>query len=266
MYVRARHTLAAASLAVVAALVGCGSEDNASTSQTSASGGAAKTARTVTVDGRKNDSDATKQLNQVENAIQSGRYNAISIGAVDPQLECKLITEKAAAADILVVSELLPDCGRASESGEALRAPGTLAFVAPRRRSSSARRRSTPRPPRSSKPTPTRRSSARRSPTSRPCAAAALRAAGELEGVRIYEVGGNKWDADALRSGELVATARARPATAARAIVQTIVAARAGKQVPRVVLSDGAPMPEGATASGLVVVTRDEASSFTPEF
>jgi ribose transport system substrate-binding protein len=83
-------------------------------------------ASVTTFDGK---SDPTTQLNQLEDAIQSGRFNAISIGAVDPQLECKTLSEQAARAGILVASELLPDCGRASNSGAALRSPGTLTFV-----------------------------------------------------------------------------------------------------------------------------------------
>jgi ribose transport system substrate-binding protein len=96
-------------------------------------------------------------------------------------------------------------------------------------------------------------------------AVAALRAAGKT-GVRVYDVGGNSWDFTALRSGEIAASARERPATAAQAIVKAFVDARAGKAVPAVILNDGAPPPAGATSSGFVTITKQNMSNFAPQF
>lgn len=73
--------------------------------------------------------DATTQLNQIDNAIQSGQYNAAIAAPVDGVLMCDALSKKAPAAGMLVVIPNLAICGLTAEEGDALAAPGTLAYV-----------------------------------------------------------------------------------------------------------------------------------------
>lgn len=73
--------------------------------------------------------DATTQLNQIENAVQSGQYNAAIAAPVDGVLMCDALSKKAPAAGMLVVVPNLAICGLTAEEGADLAAPGTLAYV-----------------------------------------------------------------------------------------------------------------------------------------
>jgi ribose transport system substrate-binding protein len=56
--------------------------------------------------------DALKQLNMMQNAIASGKYNAFIVDTLDPQAQCKTVTQDAPAANIAVVTVSAPMCGR----------------------------------------------------------------------------------------------------------------------------------------------------------
>jgi ribose transport system substrate-binding protein len=68
-------------------------------------------------------------FNQVENIIASGSFNALVTGAYEGNQYCKQLTQDAPAKNILVVLANSPACDRSTNEGEALWAPGTLAFV-----------------------------------------------------------------------------------------------------------------------------------------
>ena len=73
--------------------------------------------------------DATAQANQIANAIQSKKFNAIIAQPVDSNVPCKQLSEQAPAAGIAVSIAILPLCDRVLETGDELWAPGTLNFV-----------------------------------------------------------------------------------------------------------------------------------------
>lgn len=73
--------------------------------------------------------DAATQMNQAQNILSSGKYNAIIAEAVDGNQACKAFSEDALAANILVTVKNQPLCGRTTNDGDALWAPGTLNYV-----------------------------------------------------------------------------------------------------------------------------------------
>jgi len=97
-------------------------------------------------------------------------------------------------------------------------------------------------------------------------AVAALKSAGKQGSLKVFDVAGNRWDQQALKAGDLEATAPTLRSTEGRTIVQSFADARAGEAIPHMILNDGAPRPSGAPPSGLVIVTRADVDSFTPEF
>jgi ribose transport system substrate-binding protein len=56
--------------------------------------------------------DALTQLNMMQNAIASGKYNAFIVDTLDPVAQCKTVTQDAPAANIAVVTVSAPMCGR----------------------------------------------------------------------------------------------------------------------------------------------------------
>ena len=88
---------------------------------------AAKLGGTVSVfDGKLN---PMNQLNQMQNAIQSGKYNAFVVFPLAGQVLCKVATEDAPKAGILVATYHDPVCDRQLAKGEDQWAPGTLINV-----------------------------------------------------------------------------------------------------------------------------------------
>ncbi|MDT3444923.1 MULTISPECIES: sugar ABC transporter substrate-binding protein [unclassified Pseudofrankia] len=74
--------------------------------------------------------DPQKQLNQLQNALASRRYNAWIVDAVDGSLICNIVTKEAPAANIAVVQVAGPACGLEKEpSSQDHWAPGTVAIV-----------------------------------------------------------------------------------------------------------------------------------------
>ena len=72
--------------------------------------------------------DAVTQVNQLQSALTRG-YDAWILKAVEGNAVCDIATRQAPAANIAVVTAVLPICGRASNEGDALWAPGTLAYI-----------------------------------------------------------------------------------------------------------------------------------------
>jgi len=69
------------------------------------------------------------QYNQVQNILSSGNYNAILAEMNDGAQACKILTEDAAAANVLVAVANQPLCNRAEKEGDEYWSPGTLDFV-----------------------------------------------------------------------------------------------------------------------------------------
>jgi ribose transport system substrate-binding protein len=73
--------------------------------------------------------DASKQLNQIQNAIQKGDTDAALLLPVDSNLLCKPATKQLPAAGIVTVLLTVPACGHEADDGENSYEPGTLSFV-----------------------------------------------------------------------------------------------------------------------------------------
>lgn len=73
--------------------------------------------------------DAKTQFNQIQNAIHSGRYNAIAVLPVDPNLICNLLSKDAPKANIVVSVFTQAPCGRFAAVGNGAWQPGTMNFV-----------------------------------------------------------------------------------------------------------------------------------------
>lgn len=72
--------------------------------------------------------DPATELTNYNTIINSGKYGAIVVQAVSPQL-CKLMPEDAIKHQLLIAVMGGPLCATGTEEGEALRAPGTLTYV-----------------------------------------------------------------------------------------------------------------------------------------
>jgi ribose transport system substrate-binding protein len=77
--------------------------------------------------------DPSRQLNQMQTALQSAHFDAALVSAVDGSTVCKTATDAYPKANVLVVAVGSPLCGLGPEqTGESLEevwAPGTLNFV-----------------------------------------------------------------------------------------------------------------------------------------
>ncbi|NPD14893.1 sugar ABC transporter substrate-binding protein [Xinfangfangia sp. D13-10-4-6] len=71
----------------------------------------------------------TTQFNQAQNIISGGQFNAILAEMNDGNQACSILTKTAPEAGVLVAVVNQPVCGRGSNEGDELWAPGTLNFV-----------------------------------------------------------------------------------------------------------------------------------------
>ena len=95
---------------------------------------------------------------------------------------------------------------------------------------------------------------------------AALKAAGRLDEVKIYDGGGTVTGVDYVKKGITQATTARYSRSPVKASVQSLVDAFAGKQVPHFVPNDGhAPEPGRDPDSALFVVTKDNVDDYQPE-
>lgn len=77
-------------------------------------------------DGR---SQGPVQVQQAQDAIQSGKYNAVILSAFDADQFCGIATKQMPSAGMLVVTAVQPVCDRGSKDGLDAWSPGTLAYV-----------------------------------------------------------------------------------------------------------------------------------------
>jgi ribose transport system substrate-binding protein len=73
--------------------------------------------------------DSSKQLNQIQSAIQTKQYNVLGVLPVDGQVVCAALSEDAPAAGLLAVPFDQPLCGRFTNEGDELWQPGTLTYI-----------------------------------------------------------------------------------------------------------------------------------------
>lgn len=73
--------------------------------------------------------DSNNQVAQIENAINSGDYNAFIVYAVEGSSVCKVLTKDAPAAGIAVLPVVTPLCGQTLAKGKDLYAPGTVSTI-----------------------------------------------------------------------------------------------------------------------------------------
>lgn len=69
------------------------------------------------------------QYNQVQTALESGKYNAALIDPVDTQLMCHITTKTAPEHGMLIENITHPLCSRYSKEGEQRWSPGTMGYV-----------------------------------------------------------------------------------------------------------------------------------------
>lgn len=72
--------------------------------------------------------DAATQYNQLQNILSAGQFNAVLAEMNDGRQTCDILS-KAYEQGVLVVVANNPLCGKDTEEGDALWAPGTLAYV-----------------------------------------------------------------------------------------------------------------------------------------
>jgi ribose transport system substrate-binding protein len=72
--------------------------------------------------------DVARQINQMQTALNNG-YNAWIVVPVEGNQVCDMVTKEAPAHNVLVAQATGTACGRSSNEGEALWAPGTLTYV-----------------------------------------------------------------------------------------------------------------------------------------
>lgn len=73
--------------------------------------------------------NATAQFNEVQTALQSGKYNAALIDPVNSQLMCKIMTTTAPQKGVLVANITHPLCNKYYNGGVKRWSPGTLTYV-----------------------------------------------------------------------------------------------------------------------------------------
>lgn len=94
----------------------------------------------------------------------------------------------------------------------------------------------------------------------------ALKAAGRLDDVKIYDGGGTETGVDYVRKGVTQATTARYSRSPIKASLQSLVDAWAGKPVERFVPDDGhAPEPGRDPDAAVHLVTKKNADSYTPE-
>jgi len=95
--------------------------------------------------------------------------------------------------------------------------------------------------------------------------AEALQSAGKSKSVKVYDMGGNQFDATGVKAGTVTAFTPYFPYSAGKQAVNQMLKALDGKTVSRYVGLDGHATISGANAS-YPVITSDNASHFTAEY
>jgi ribose transport system substrate-binding protein len=267
--------------------------------------------------------DASTQFNQIQNALQSKKYNAAIVLPVDPQLICNILTEQAPAEGMVVSVMTGALCGRTVKEGDGLWAPGTLDYVGGVHTYNYWKQyldyvvEENPGPQKAvvltgpkinaitvnldkaledvqaehpgfkvvakqdtdysvpvaqqkmvpmiqAHPDATIFFSAYSNLTRG--AMQALRGAGKVGKIKIYDKGATEWAIAQMHEGTIETTTPEHPVAIMSRQVELLQHAFEGKQVPRFVPNDGAPVPKGADArTGLVIVDQKAAKTFQPE-
>jgi ribose transport system substrate-binding protein len=265
---------------------------------------------------------ATRQVNQIQDAVQSRRYNVAFVIAADPVLECTSVTKDMPRAGILVGVFNTPMCGTWNKEGDGLRAPGTFAFIGGTHTIDYytdyftwiARRNPGPQKvlvitapqlnavaqaidkalarvhstfpdfkvvdeaytdysvPMSFTKTQTMIQAHPDATilytgysTSAQGAVKALRASHRLGTVKIYDKGGSKWAAGAVRQGLIESTTPEAQVTSAGRLMRVLIDGFHGRTGPTVVLHDGIRLLPGATRSGFEAFTKADIDQWKPE-
>jgi ribose transport system substrate-binding protein len=74
--------------------------------------------------------DATTQYDQLQNALQSKKYNAWYVTPIDGQQQCNMLSKQAPAAGIVVGTSDLALCNRGTDPASDIWQPGTLDYSA----------------------------------------------------------------------------------------------------------------------------------------
>lgn len=73
--------------------------------------------------------DPMTQFNELQDIVQSRRYNALLLPSLDSNLNCNVVTKDAPQHGILVIALVTALCGRTINEGAGLWAPGTLSYI-----------------------------------------------------------------------------------------------------------------------------------------
>jgi ribose transport system substrate-binding protein len=275
---------------------------------------AAKFGGTVGVfDGKLN---PMNQLNEMQNAIQSGKYNAFVIFPLAGQVICKAATEDAPKAGILVATYHDPVCDKQLAKGDDQWSPGTLINVGggssyetftryvaramkdnpgPQKvgiitgmdlSADTLRMNKVVEDVKASNPqfevvdtqrtdytVPTSQAKTQNMVQSHPDISIiisdyagitrgvvdALKQAGKVGKVKVYDFGGTRWSKEAIEKGWIEVSVPLFAYTAAYRAVENIAAAREGKPVPHYIPNDGGP------TTAPFFVDKTNAASFAPE-
>jgi len=268
--------------------------------------------------------DGTSQFNQVQNALQTGRFNAFIIDPINDEIMCDIISKDAPSKGVVVSVIAVPLCGRALDVGEDQYTPGTLNYIGGTDSStvfegyieymakenpgpqkvialsgpqlfgvtknlnaaidkmaekypdfeiikvadtdySLAQGQSKLAPLLQANPDTTVVFSAANSDVTQG-AYQALKAAGMLDKVKLYDKGASTWAIEQLRSGAVAASSPYYPATMAAKSVQAIADAFAGKDVPVYLPNDGAELTGDALTTGVQILNKEDGEAFDPEY
>lgn len=267
--------------------------------------------------------DPSTQFNQIQNALQSGKFNTAIALPADPQLLCKALTQAAPSKGVIVSVMTNGLCGRAGNEGAGLRAPGTLTYVGgvhtqkywkayldyvvkqnpgpqkvlvltgpkinaitvalnkaladiqkehPEFKVVASGETDYSVPVAQQKMVPMLQAhqdatllfSAYSNLTKG--AIQAMKAAGKLGKIKIYDKGGTTYAVQQLKAGTIEATTPEYPVTIIKKQVELLNDALNGKTVPPFVPNDGAPLPADADpATGLVVIDKNSVATFKAE-
>jgi ABC-type sugar transport system substrate-binding protein len=73
--------------------------------------------------------NSQQQLDQLENVLQNGDFNAWYVTPIDGNLTCNVMTRDAPANNIIVITSNIATCGRDADPAEKQWVPGLLAYV-----------------------------------------------------------------------------------------------------------------------------------------
>jgi ribose transport system substrate-binding protein len=98
-------------------------------------------------------------------------------------------------------------------------------------------------------------------------AVTAVKAAGLLGKIKIYDQFGNKAIVDDIRKGSVAATTGGYPVGSADAAVSMIRSAFEGRPFPRTILGDGGPVPaDAAKWNGVTIIDKNNLDTYSAEF